>query len=468
MASATAHAKREMLDQLQQAMWWPVSSSATTGKITTTKRSIGGGSSASSSSYSTSFLSSENDPATSGQLTSSRNTSRDFAFSPASPFSPTSDRSRTSRTNTVVHMKTKARHLPSKSGTTSFYAQIPKVPLCEDLDDQVLRKGEACFSDCGKTRGKQKCPQRVLEHGLGFSKDEECKSTVECVAEDRVLCQANKGGVAEAGFDFFAAAPAAFAAATTTSTTLVEAASSTSSAAAATTAATSASGVQTTFSAGLGLLSLFLSALPEFGVAVQQQQQTAASSTSVVTSGTTTTDATNPLTATTTSITGIDSQYFDEGTLTAGSEEYDEPEPYFEPLPEPEQDEVTSKEDEDQKNTTGGTAASSTTSNAAASFPDKHNRPKNSCQQNQINQFKQPKNNLDLESLCHGLAGPGSGKNSASTTSSSSSFRATGGNKMNPIRDHGKNSGRSGTTGRERDRDHRQLLEFDADGEVIF
>ncbi len=148
MASATAHAKREMLDQLQQAMSWPVSSS-TTGKITTPNRSIAGGSSASSSSYSTSFLSSQGDP-TSDKLTSARN-SRDFAFSPASPFSPTSDRSRTTRTNTVVHMKTKAGHLPSKSGTTSFYAQIPKVPLCEDLDDQVLRKGEACFSDCGKS-----------------------------------------------------------------------------------------------------------------------------------------------------------------------------------------------------------------------------------------------------------------------------------------------------------------------------
>ncbi len=316
-------------------------------------------------------------------------------------------------------------------------------------------------------RGKQKCPQRVLEHGLGFSKDEECKSTVECVAEDRVLCQANKGGVAEAGFNFFAAAPAAFAA-TTTSTTLVGAASSTTSsaAAAATTAATSAAGVQTTFSAGLGLLSLFLSALPEFGVA-QQQQQTAASSTSVVTSGTTADTTSNPLAApTTSSITGIDSQYFDEGTLTAGSEDEEYGEPYFEPLPEPEQDEVTSKEDEDfQKNTTGGTAASSTTSNAAASSPDKHNRPKDSFQQNQINQFKQPKNNLDLESLCHGLADPGSGKNSTST--SSSSFRTTGGNKVNPNGDS-KNSGRSGNW-QEVDRgDHRQLLEFDADGEVIF
>eukprot|EP00392_Amoebophrya_sp_AT5.2_P000409 g410.t1 len=90
------------------------------------------------------------------------------------------------------------RHLRHLS-TTSFYAKLSKVPLCEDLDNQVLRKGEACYSSCGKTKSRQKCDPRVAEYGLSFSKNEDCRSRIECVAEDRVLCMLDKGGVDEAG-----------------------------------------------------------------------------------------------------------------------------------------------------------------------------------------------------------------------------------------------------------------------------
>ncbi|CAD7937789.1 unnamed protein product [Amoebophrya sp. A25] len=94
------------------------------------------------------------------------------------------------------------------TSSTSFYAKFEKVPLCEDLDPGVLRGGESCYSDCGKTRVKQKCDRTVLEDGLQFQKDEGCQSKVECIAESRVLCKA-VGGVSEASVGFVAVVLAA-------------------------------------------------------------------------------------------------------------------------------------------------------------------------------------------------------------------------------------------------------------------
>ena len=66
-----------------------------------------------------------------------------------------------------------------------------KVPLCEDLDDVVLREGESCYSDCGATLSTQLCPKRVIEPGLKFLKQQSCRSHTECVGrEDRLLCEA--------------------------------------------------------------------------------------------------------------------------------------------------------------------------------------------------------------------------------------------------------------------------------------
>eukprot|EP00397_Hematodinium_sp_SG-2012_P062976 GEMP01086003.1.p2 GENE.GEMP01086003.1~~GEMP01086003.1.p2 ORF type:complete len:103 (+),score=19.89 GEMP01086003.1:89-397(+) len=65
------------------------------------------------------------------------------------------------------------------------------VPLCMDLNNQVLQDSESCFSTCGMGGCQHGCPSRVLAPGLAFEKDKTCKSHVECVGRPfRVLCQA--------------------------------------------------------------------------------------------------------------------------------------------------------------------------------------------------------------------------------------------------------------------------------------
>merc|ERR1712224_237947 len=57
-----------------------------------------------------------------------------------------------------------------------------------DLNNMVLKKGEMCYSNCGK-EGAEICPQRVISEGLMMEKHPHCTSNVECVGQTRrVLC----------------------------------------------------------------------------------------------------------------------------------------------------------------------------------------------------------------------------------------------------------------------------------------
>ena len=78
--------------------------------------------------------------------------------------------------------------------STSFIkAKFEKVPLCDDLDDVVLRDGERCYSDCGETAVDRYCQSRVLEPNLSFQKDTGCKSNMECIGREfRHLCVARR------------------------------------------------------------------------------------------------------------------------------------------------------------------------------------------------------------------------------------------------------------------------------------
>lgn len=94
--------------------------------------------------------------------------------------------------------------LPHFRGHSFFvdYDTKAKVPLCDDLNDVVLRNGEDCFSECGESMATQRCPKRVIEPGLSFVKQPLCKSHTECVGRaDRVLCHAVKGGTHSAVLD---------------------------------------------------------------------------------------------------------------------------------------------------------------------------------------------------------------------------------------------------------------------------
>jgi len=73
----------------------------------------------------------------------------------------------------------------------NFHPKKPEpVPLCEDLNNAVLRAGDKCFSECGLP-GHEICNQRVLAEGLRFQKHEDCTNHIECAGRPtRILCEA--------------------------------------------------------------------------------------------------------------------------------------------------------------------------------------------------------------------------------------------------------------------------------------